>query len=177
MELHQLRYFVAVAELKNFTRAAERSFVAQPSLSQQIIKLERELGRPLFERLGRTVRLTDAGRSLYERAVSILASVEDARHRASDPSRDQGGPVSVGAIPTVAPYLLPPLVCEFQKRHPTSNVTVHEDLTEHTIANCLRGDLDVGVLALPVDEPQLEVHSLFEEELLLAVSSDHPLAK
>ena len=72
MELHQLRYFVAVADLKNFTRAAEKCFVAQPSLSQQIINLEKELGRLLFERLGRKVRLTDAGRSLYEQAVPIL---------------------------------------------------------------------------------------------------------
>jgi len=75
MELHQLRYFVMVADLGNFTRAAERCLVAQPSLSQQIMKLEKELGKPLFERLGRKVALTDAGRSLYGQAVSILAAV------------------------------------------------------------------------------------------------------
>src|SRR3954453_4750836 len=109
MELHQLRYFVAVAELESFTRAAERCLVAQPSLSQQIIKLEKELGQPLFERLGRCVRLTEAGRTLYEQAVPILAAVAEAKRRVADASTEPGGAVSVGAIPTIAPYLLPAL--------------------------------------------------------------------
>ena len=96
MELHQLRYFVAVADLESFTKAAERCFVAQPSLSQQIIKLETELGQPLFERLGRTIRLTDAGRSLYEQAVSILASVEEVKQHVADATKEEAGTVAVG---------------------------------------------------------------------------------
>src|SRR5215472_14451626 len=115
MELHQLRYSVAVAELGHFTRAAERCLVAQPSLSQQIRKLERELGQPLFERLGRVVRLTDAGRTLYEQAVAILASVEEAKRQLADGPDAHGGVVAVGAIPTIAPFLLPPLVSTFQR--------------------------------------------------------------
>src|ERR1700722_3423911 len=109
MELHQLRYFTAVADLGSFTKAAQRCLVAQPSLSQQIIKLEKELGQLLFERLGRTVRLTDAGIALHDQAVAILASVEEAKHRVSE-SFQEGGTVTVGAIPTIAPYLLPPIV-------------------------------------------------------------------
>src|SRR6266704_3499872 len=112
MELHQLRYFTAVADLGSFTKAAQRCLVAQPSLSQQIIKLEKELGQPLFERLGRTVRLTDAGGMLLDQAVTILASVEDAKSRVSE-AIQEGGTVSVGAIPTVAPYFLPPIICDF----------------------------------------------------------------
>src|SRR4051794_29836016 len=103
MELQQLRYFAAVADLGSFTKAAQRCLVAQPSLSQQIIKLEKELGQPLFERLGRSVRLTEPGILLYDRAVSILASVDDAKNRVSE-ALQEGGTVTVGAIPTVAPY-------------------------------------------------------------------------
>ena len=177
MELHQLRYFVAVAELGHFTRAAERCFVAQPSLSQQISKLEKELGKPLFDRLGRVVRLTDAGRTLYDQAVSILASVEEAKRQVADASGDHGGVVAVGAIPTVAPFLLPAVTSAFQRRFRGSRCIIFEDLTAHVIENCLRGELDVGVLALPVADTRLHVEPLFDEELLLALPAGHPLAK
>ncbi len=177
MELHQLRYFVAVAELGHFTRAAERCFVAQPSLSQQIGKLEKELGKPLFDRLGRVVRLTEAGRALYEQAVTILASVEEAKRQVADTAGEQGGVVSVGAIPTVAPFLLPSVASAFQRRFRGSHVVIFEDLTAHVIDNCLRGELDVGVLALPVADTRLQVEPLFDEELLLALPAGHALTK
>jgi LysR family hydrogen peroxide-inducible transcriptional activator len=177
MELHQLRYFVAVAELGHFTRAAERCLVAQPSLSQQISKLEKELGRPLFDRLGRVVRLTEAGRTFYDQAVAILAAVEEARRQVIDASGEQGGSVAVGAIPTVAPFLLPSLASAFQRRYRGSRVVIFEDLTAHVVENCLRGELDVGVLALPIVDPRLHVEPLFEEELLLALPVGHPLTK
>jgi LysR family hydrogen peroxide-inducible transcriptional activator len=177
MELHQLRYFVAVADVGSFTHAAQRCYVAQPSLSQQIIKLERALGQPLFERLGRTVRLTPAGRTLYERAVAILAAVEDARRRVSGSGDDGQGTVVVGVIPTIAPYLLPPAVREFQRRYPRSAVVIHEDLTEHTVENCLRGDLDLGIVALPIIDPQLHVEPLGDDELQLALPTGHRLLK
>src|SRR5262245_31268364 len=157
MELHQLRYFVAVADLGNFTRAAERCAVAQPSLSQQIIKLETQLGQPLFERLGRTVRLTDAGRALYGRAVTLLANVEEAPQQVADVSAIQDGTVAVGAILSIAPFLLPPLAREFQIRFPRCHVIITEDVTARVIEGCLRGELDVGVLALPVADAQLHV--------------------
>ena len=177
MELHQLRYFVAVADLKSFTRAAERCYVAQPSLSQQIIKLEAELGKPLFERLGRTVRLTDAGRALYHQALSILASVDAAKLRVQDATDELCGTVTVGAIPTVAPFLLPAVLQAFRKQFPKANIVLHEDYTDGTVAGCLSGDLDLGVLALPILDSQLQVEPLFEEELLLVTSKRHRLAK
>ena len=177
MELHQLRYFVAVAELGHFTRAARRCFVSQPSLSQQIGKLERELGKPLFDRLGRVVRLTDAGRAFYDQAVSILASVEEAKRQVADGGGDQGGVVSVGAIPTVAPFLLPGVVSDYQRRWRGCQVFLFEGLTAQVIEDCLRGELDVGVLALPVSDARLHVEPLVEEELLLALPAGHALAK
>jgi LysR family transcriptional regulator, hydrogen peroxide-inducible genes activator len=177
MELHQLRYFVAVAELGQFTRAAERCLVAQPSLSQQISKLEKELRQPLFERLGRTVRLTDAGRLLYEQAVSILGSMEEAKRLVADAACEPDGVVTVGVIPTVAPFLMPSLANDFQCRYPRSRIFINEDLTANVIENCLRGELDVGVLALPVTDDRLLVERLLDEELLLALPAGHALAK
>src|SRR5579871_5196545 len=118
MELHQLRYFVAVAQAGNFSRAAERCHVSQPSLSQQILKLERHLGQPLFSRLGRRAVLTDAGRMLLDRAMSILATVEDAERRLRAGDQLHTGRLAVGAIPTVAPYLLPSVLQSFVRRCP-----------------------------------------------------------
>jgi LysR family hydrogen peroxide-inducible transcriptional activator len=177
MELQQLRYLVAVADLGSFTKAAERCFVAQPSLSQQIIKLEKELGQPLFERLGRTIRLTDAGRLLYNQAGTILTTLEEAKRRVAELQDEDQGTVHVGAIPTIAPYFLPQLVASFQQRFPKAAVFLQEDFTESTIEHCLRGTLDVGILALPVESEHLHAEALFEEELLLALPANHPLTK
>jgi LysR family transcriptional regulator, hydrogen peroxide-inducible genes activator len=173
MELHQLRYFVEVAKLRSFTRAAEKCYVAQPSLSQQIIKLERELGQPLFERLGRTVRMTDAGRALYAHAVSILSSVDDIKDRVRAATDPHYGMVHVGAIPTIAPYLLPPLLRDFSKRFPQATVSLDEDLTDLILRGCLAGDLDVGIIASPVANDLLHSEVLFTEELLLALPPKH----
>ena len=175
MEIHQLRYFVSVAQVGNFTRAAEKCLVAQPSLSQQIIKLEKELGGPLLDRTGRTVRLTDAGRKLYSHAVEILASIDAAK---SDLLAEDGaGRVAIGAIPTVAPYLLPPLLKSFTRRFPEAEVSVWENLTAHSVKACLDGDLDIAFLALPIETNQLAVEVLFVEELLLAMAPGHALEK
>ena len=173
MELHQLRYFVEVARLRSFTRAAEKCSVAQPSLSQQIIKLERELGQPLFERLGRTVRMTDAGQALYTQAISILASVDEIGDRVKAATDPAHGVVHVGAIPTIAPYLLPPLLSRFSKRFPAAIVALDENLTDFVVRGCLEGDLDIGIIASQVANDHLEGEVLFTEELLLALPPKH----
>src|SRR5260370_22406067 len=129
MELHQLRYFVAVAEAQSFSRAAERCFVSQPSLSQQVSKLERSLGQRLFDRLGRRVVLTDAGRLLLDRASSILAAVHDARRRLLHPGAIEGGRVTVGVLPAIAPFLVPLALKRFLRPGSGTVVTIHEDIT------------------------------------------------
>jgi LysR family hydrogen peroxide-inducible transcriptional activator len=177
MELHQLKYFVAVAELGSFTRAAERCLVSQPSLSQQVATLEKNLGRMLIERLGRTVRLTDVGRALYPQAVAVLAAAEEARRRVEEAGDPASGRFAVGAIPTVAPYLLPPLLKAFRKRFPRAEVTVQEDLTAGTVAACLAGELDVGIVALPIPHDHLHVEPLASEDLLLALPAGHPFLR
>ena len=177
MELHQLRYFAAVAEQASFTRAAERCFVSQPSLSQQIINLEKELGQPLIERLGRTLRLTEAGKAFYERAVRILGAVEEARECVQHETGWKEGTLAVGGILTVAPYLLPDLVRKFRKRLPEARVSVRENFTSVVVQECLSGELDLGIVALPIDDDRLVVEPLFTEELLLAMPGGHPLAR
>jgi len=177
MTLHQLRYFVAVVANKNFTRAAEKCLVAQPSLSQQIIQLERELGQQLLERLGRTVRPTDAGKMFYDRAVDILASVDEAKRRVVEAGDPERGTLRIGAIPTVAPYLLPSLMTRFLRSFPRATFEVTEDLTEHTIRGCLEGALDLGLVALPIANPNLSVEPFLREELLLVTPSEHRLRR
>ncbi len=177
MEIHQLQYFVSVAEMGNFTRAAEKCLVAQPSLSQQIKKLEKELGHPLIERLNRGIRLTDAGRIFYDKACHILDSVEEAKREITDERDENAGRITVGAIPTIAPYLLPAVLKKFSIRFPKAEVVLRENFTEFTIKGCLEGDLDLGILALPVEQDHLVVTPLFTEELLLAINAKHPFAK
>src|SRR5581483_10757433 len=117
MELHQLRYLAAVADLGNFTRASERCNVSQPSLSQQIINLEKELGHKLFHRLGRKAVLTEAGTAFLAHARRILFEVEDATKELGDsPSLERR--ITVGAIPTLAPFLLPPLIERCHTQYP-----------------------------------------------------------
>lgn len=177
MELHQLRYFVRVAQTGNFSRAAELCSVSQPSLSQQILKLERELGQRLLDRLGRRAVLTDAGRLLLERAAAILSAVDDTQHRVKDFDHLEAGHLAVGAIPTIAPYLLPPALQGFLRRYPKVDVTVHEDLTQHLIAAAVAGELDLALVALPINEPRLKIEPLMTEPLLLTVPQGHPLAR
>jgi LysR family transcriptional regulator, hydrogen peroxide-inducible genes activator len=176
MEMHQLRYFVKAAELGNFTRAAEQCFVSQPSLSQQIAKLEQELGQPVFERLGRKVVLTDAGRVLLEHAQNILSQADEAKNRIADQKQDGVGRVSIAAIPTIAPYLLPPVLKQYARQCPNATVLIHEEVTEKAVKMCLDGEADIILLALPLEEPQLHVEPLLRDELLLGLPRGHALA-
>src|SRR6478672_6996903 len=127
MELHQLRYFVAVAETGSFTRAAEREGITQPTLSEQVIRLEGKahgVGRRLFDRLGRKVVLTDAGNELLGRAQAILAAVDEAQRSVRDLA--DGGRLRVGAIPTIAPFVLPKAVVKFGQAHPGVHLQLQE---------------------------------------------------
>jgi LysR family hydrogen peroxide-inducible transcriptional activator len=177
MELHQLRYFVAVAQTGNFSRAAERCHVSQPSLSQQIIKLEHHLRQPLLNRLGRRAVLTDAGRMLLDRATAILAAVDDAQQRLRDADELKGGRLAIGAIPTIAPYLLPRALAEFARCCPDVELAVTEDVTHHLVREVAEGDLDLAVAALPIDDERMHVEPLLTEPLFLAVGRGHPLAR
>lgn len=175
MELEQLRHFVKVAEVENFTRAAQQVHLSQPALSRSIARLEEELGQPLFERQTRKVALTDAGRLLLERARTILVMVEDAKAEIGDDGLT--GRIRVGAIPTVAPYYLPEQLQAFQHLFPQAQIIVQEDTTDNLLKKIADGDVDVAIAALPIGAKYVDVHPLFDEELFLVTSSRHPLAR
>src|SRR6266446_10196264 len=177
MEIHQLRYFVAVADEGSFSRAAAKVRVAQPSLSQQIRKLEAEIGQPLFDRLPRSVVLTEAGRCLLEYARQILASIGDARRCVDELKGKIAGDVAVGAIPTIAPYVLPELVITFQKHYPDVTLHIVEDVTEGITRRIEAGELDVALASTCQRSPTLRVELLGREPLLALVPEGHPLAK
>jgi len=177
MEIQQLRYFCAVADLVSFSRAAEQCHVAQPSLSQQIRKLEDEIGERLFDRLGRRVRLTALGQSFLPRARAVLRELEAAKRDLSDRKEALAGPVCIGAIPTIAPYLLPPLLAGFSRKAPQVRVTVVEEITPVLLEHVRAGKVDLAVLALPVRGAEFDAFALQREQLFAVLPRRHPLAR
>jgi len=177
MEIHQLRYFVAVADEGSFSRAAAKVRVAQPSLSQQIRKLEAEVGQPLFDRLPRSVVITEAGRCLLEYARQILASIGDARRCVDELKGKIAGDVAVGAIPTIAPYVLPELVVTFQKHYPDVTLHIVEDVTAGIARRIEAGELDVALASTCQKSPTLRIERLGNEPLLALVPEEYPLVK
>ncbi len=175
MEIRQLNYFVQTARLGSFTRAAKKCFVSQPSLSHAISKLELELKTPLFERFGRRIQLTEAGRVLLDRAEQILALALDAKLQITD-SQDVGR-VVVGSIPTIGPYFLPQLLTAFSDRYPHARVEVREDTTARLVDSCVAGEIDLILAAMPLDEAKLQAEPLFREELHLILATGHKLAR
>lgn len=175
MELHQLRYFVAIAETGNFTRASERSNITQPSLSQQIIKLEREVGHKLFHRLGRKAVLTEAGTAFLDRARRILFEVENATKELGD---QQGleRRITVGAVQTVMPYLITPFIAECRLQHPNLQIHAREDFRNDLVRAVIEGDLDLAVVPLPIKDHRVSIEPLLTEPLLLVVGKHHPIA-
>jgi LysR family hydrogen peroxide-inducible transcriptional activator len=176
MELHQLRYFCAVADTGSFSRAAEQSHVSQPSLSQQILKLEDELGARLFDRLGRSVRVTEVGKAFLPRARAVLRELEAARGDAVERKDALGGPVVVGVIPTVAPYLLPGYLGAYARKFPQVQVTVVEEITPVLLERLRASSIDVAILALPVRGHEFEAAPLLTERLFAALPPKHKLA-
>ena len=177
MDLNQLGYFVALAESGSFTRAAEACHVSQPSLSQQIRKLEEESGQPLVERLARGVRLTEPGRVLLEQANKILMEVEATERRLAEQQQGEAGQLSIGVISTVAPYLLPLVLEDFRKQVPKAELTIVEGFASEVERQTAERELDLGITSLPVSNGRLESEQLFEEPLYLALPRRHELSR
>lgn len=167
MELHQLRYFVAVARTGSMSRAAEQCRVAQPSLSQQIKKLEASLDATLFDRLPRGVALTDAGRALRPRAERILREVEAIGVHLSDDVDEGVGSYAIGAIPTIAPYLLPEAVATVRRAFPRCQLSVREDLTERLVEQVANQELDAAVVSTPIEDDRIDLRVVGTERLLV----------
>jgi LysR family hydrogen peroxide-inducible transcriptional activator len=177
MEIHQLRYFLAVAQVRNFSRAAEKCHVAQPSLSQQILKLEDELGEKLFERTRGRVALTPAGEIFRQHAERVVDELELARDGIRAVRGLLRGRVLLGVLPTVAPYFLPKALRGFGERHAGIEIVVHEDTTANLVGAVETKELDLALVSLPVAGRLLRDVRLFEEELCLALPRGHALAR
>lgn len=175
-DLRQLESFCAVARTGSFTKAAEDLGIAQPSLSEQIAKLEHGLGAPLFERLNRRIELTPLGEAILGKAQALLedaAALPEYFERAREGVH---GPLRVGAIPTILPYFLTPLFKGFTERYPDVDLHVREGTTAELVEQVHEGMIDVAVLSLPVEGAGLVMKELFRDSLYLAVPDDHPLA-
>lgn len=171
MEIHQLRYFVSIVETGSMSRAAGQCGVAQPSISQQLAKLEQEIGQPLFDRTPRRMSLTDAGRALLPRARRILREIHNIE---SNLEIETAGAVrvSIGAIPTIAPYVLPDALRRMRRALPDARLNVREDLTQNLIDALLDGEIDCAVVATAVTHDAIDTVSLGEEEFFAAVGAD-----
>lgn len=176
MEVHQLRYFCAVARHGTFTRASEIEHVAQPSLSQQILKLEAELGARLFDRLPRSAKLTVFGKAFLPKAERILRQLEEAKTELRNMSGNETGDVVVGIIPTIAAYLLPRLLDGFTARHPLVTIKIIEDVTFTLLQRLHEGTIDMALVALPLAGTELASVELFEENFYAVLPEKHRLA-
>jgi LysR family hydrogen peroxide-inducible transcriptional activator len=177
MNLRDLHYLVALAEHRHFGRAAEASFVSQPTLSTQIKKLEDELGVALVERTPRKVLLTETGREIARRARGVISEIDEIKAIAQRTRDPESGSLRLGVFPTLGPYLLPHLVPLVRTRFPRLELLLIEEKTEHVIRMLREGSLDAGVLALPLHEDSLHSEFLFEEPFVLAVPEAHALAQ
>lgn len=176
MNLRDLEYLIAVADFRHFGKAAEASYVSQPTLSTQIKKLELELGVELVERSPRQIALTEVGERVVDRARVILREADNIRDIARHAQSAESGSIRIGLFPTLGPYLLPHVVPKLKSRFPKLELLLTEEKTETVLAGLRDGKLDVGILALPIDDPSLHMEPLFREDFVLAVPRTHQLA-
>ena len=176
MNFRSLQYFVKLAELKHFSKAADACFVSQPTLSTQIRKLEEELGVSLVERAPRHIMLTPIGEDIAHRARHVLRDIEQIKTAARRSSNPATGTIKLGIFPTLAPYLLPHVIPGIRQRFPELKLQLAEEKTEDILNMLDQGRLDAGLLALPIEDPGLEIEVLFEEPFVTAMPANHPLS-
>ncbi len=176
MELHQLRYFCAVVRAGSFTKAADQEGVTQPSLSQQVHRLEQSVGALLFVRLGRSVRLTPAGEVFHPHAMEILSRSRRAAAQVRQLEEGIRGPLRVGVIPTILPYLLAPRLSDFNRQFPEVDLVLSEEITTRLAEMLQEGDLDVMICSLPLRYPNVVCSELMRDPLVLVAPNGHQLA-
>ena len=177
MNLRDLQYLVAVADTQHFGNAAAQCFVSQPTLSGQIKKLEDELGVTLFERTRRSVETTPTGAAIVSQAKLILEQADALRHLAASHQDPLVGPLRMGVIPTLSPYLMPLILKPLQKQYPQMKFVLSEELTDTLITRLNKHEIDAALLATPVENPNLESMPLFNEPFWFVHPRNHPLSK
>lgn len=177
IELRQLEYFLAVSKELHFTKAAEKLNISQPSLSQQIRALEHEVGMPLFDRIGKKISLTEAGRILLLHSKTIFHEVEQARSAIQDLNGLQQGSLTIGSLLTVVNYLLPPAILNFNNLYPNIELSVLGLRTGDIREKLLQNELNIGITFLPVQDKEIISTPLYKSELIIVVPTGHQLAE
>lgn len=177
MNLRDLKYLIAVSKEQHFARAAEKSFVSQPTLSMQIKKLEDELGVQIFERSQKKFLVTKVGEEIIKKAEIILREAEEIKNLAKNSKDPFSGEIRIGAFPTLASYFFPKIVGKISKKFPQLKLLLIEEKTEFLLQKLKDGEIDAAFIAMPCEDSGLEHHKIFEEDFLLAVPLKHPLSK
>ncbi|PFW52691.1 LysR family transcriptional regulator [Bacillus cereus] len=177
IELRQLKYFLAVSKELHFTKTAEKLNISQPSLSQQIRALEHEVGMPLFDRIGKKISLTEAGKILLLHTKTIFHEIEQARSAIQDLNGLQHGSLTIGSLLTVVNYLLPPAILNFNKLYPNIELSVLGLRTGDIREKLLQNELDIGITFLPVQDKEIVSIPLYKSELTLVVPTGHTLTE
>ncbi|WP_232696421.1 LysR family transcriptional regulator [Brevibacillus daliensis] len=177
MELRQVRYVLMVAQEKSFSRAAEKLHLAQPSLSQQIGKLEKEWGIALFHRLPQRIELTDAGERFVHLATSLINQADALEREMLQFAGGEAGRVIVGSLPITGAYVIPQVISEFTKRFPKVEVVLIEETSSKLEQMLVHGKLDLSLLTMPIQHPSLQVTPVVQEEIYLSLPPDHALSK
>jgi LysR family hydrogen peroxide-inducible transcriptional activator len=174
VNIRDLQYIIAVAETHHFGKAADRCFVSQPTLSGQIKKLEEELGVAIFERTNRSVEITPVGDSILRHARLVMEQVDVIRQIALASQDPVAGPLRIGAIPTLSPYLMPLILEPLKKQYPQMKLVLSEELTDTLLTRLQNHEIDAALLATPVNEQGLVSLPLFDEPFWIAYPHKHP---
>ena len=176
MNIRDLKYLVAVADTHHFSQAAERCFVSQPTLSGQIKKLEQDLGVTLFERTKRSVETTHLGSAIVAQARQVLEQADVLQQLAESNQDPLVGPLRMGAIPTLSPYLMPLILKPLKKQYPQIKLVLTEELTDTLLMRLGKHEIDAALVATPVENPDFESMPLFDEPFWLVHPRTHPLS-
>ena len=176
MDLGRLEAFLQVATLLSFSKAAEAMFLTQPTVTARIQGLERELGEPLFERMGRRIRLTDAGATFLPNAKRALQAVEEGRDAISSLRNVERGSLSIGTAPTIGTYVLPAILEQYSKRYPDVEISIRTGRSEEVTRMVLADEVQIG-FERHLTHPEIETIPLYEDDLSLMARASHPLAR
>ncbi len=175
MTIQQLQYVIALDTHRHFVKAAQSCFVAQPTLTLQVKKLEEEIGIQLFDRSSHPLKPTRMGEQFIQRSRQILRDVEQLKNFVNEDRNDLSGEFKIAVIPTLSPYLLPLFVSDFATSHPDIKLQIVEQQSEHIISNLYAGKIDIGIMATPLNESALREIPVFYEPFLVYGNLEHPI--
>jgi DNA-binding transcriptional LysR family regulator len=176
MDFDHLITFVEIAKQGSFSRAGQKLYRSQPAVSAQIRQLEHEYGQKLFDRVGKSVRLTVAGETLLEYAGRLLTLRNESLRAVADQASTPRGTLAVGANEATCLYVLPDIFAEYSRRFPAVQISIYRNFSHKVLEKVEDGTVDVGIVTMPVKSPSLKVHSIFKDRLMLMVSPTNPLA-